>query len=117
MSWQPTVVTTIDGRDVLSDSPEWRLCCEAVYSLSKPQSKRGEWLDSIERSRGRQGRLALEAEMNRVEPAYLLAMGSKEIRRAYLTQTEQHRGVLACENLEQRIVALWEQRRAASTAA
>ena len=116
-TWKPSIVRTIDGRDVLSDSEEFRACCEAVYSLSRPQADRKQWLDSIQRRRGPEGLLKLEAEMNRIEPAYLLAMPNRDARRAYLDQTEIHRGKVVRKDLEQRIVALWEKRKAASTAA
>lgn len=116
MTWQPTTVTTIDGRQVLSDSEAWRLCCEAVYTLNKPEGSRGSWLATVEARRGTGGREALEAEMDRIEPAYLLALGDRDARRAYLAQVEHYRGEMVRKDLEQRIVALWEQRKAAAAA-
>lgn len=118
MNWKPTMITTIDGRQVLSDSPEWRSVCEAVYTLGKPEGAiRHAWIADVERKRGAAGRQALEEEMDRVEPAFLLAMGTVEQRRAYLSQVEHYRGEQARKWLEQRIVALWEQRKAAQVAA
>ena len=35
-TWQPTKVTLHDGREVLSDSREWLLECEAKYILNQP---------------------------------------------------------------------------------
>lgn len=35
-SWRPSLVTLIDGRQVLSDSEEWRHECEARTILSMP---------------------------------------------------------------------------------
>lgn len=34
-SWKPSLVTLHDGRQVLSDSEEWRHECEAQYVLQK----------------------------------------------------------------------------------
>jgi hypothetical protein len=113
MTWQPTTVTTIDGRQVLSDSTEWMLCCEAVYTLGKPEGgTREKWLDDVEKRRGVAGRRSLEDEMDRVEPAYLLAFGDRDRRRAYLDVVERYRGLPTRKWLEQRIVALWEARKA-----
>lgn len=116
MSWQPTTITTIDGRQVLSDSPEWVACCEAVWTLGKSEVERDQWLQKIEQRRGPAGRRALEEELHRVEPAFLLAMDGKETRRAYLAQVEHYRGELVRKDLERRLVALWESRKAAATA-
>lgn len=116
MAWQPKKITTIDGREVLCDSEEWRSCCEAVWTLNKPESERAAWLSSVEKARGPGGRRAIEEEMRRVEPAYLLAMDGKEARRAYLAQVEYYRGEHVRKDLERRLVALWEQRKAASAA-
>lgn len=116
MTWQPTTITTIDGRQALSDSEEWRACCEAVYTLNKPECDRSAWLADVERKRGAAGRQSLEDEMLRIEPAYLLAMGDKETRRAYLAQVERYRGEHIRKDLERRLVALWEQRKVAQAA-
>lgn len=110
-------VTAIDGRVVDSSSEEWRRICEAVWTLNKSEADRGAWLADVERKRGAAGRQALQDEMDRIEPAYLLALADKETRRAYLAQVEHYRGPNARETLEQRLVALWEQRKAASSAA
>ena len=116
MTWQPTMVTTIDGRQVSSDSEEWRSVCEAVYTLAKPERDRSEWLVLVEKRRGAAGRQALEAEMDRIEPAYLLALGSKDRRHAYLAQVEHYRGEMARKTLERRLISLWEQRKAQAAA-
>lgn len=113
MTYTPTMVTTIDGRQVLADSEEWRACCEAVWTLGKPEVDRSAWLIQIEKRRGAAGRQALELEMDRIEPAYLLAMGGKDERRAYLARVEVSRGDWVRQDLERRLVALWEMRKAA----
>jgi len=110
-------VTTIDGRVVDTSSEAWRLCCEAVYTLGKPEGgARENWLADVEKKRGQAGRKSLEDEMDRIEPAYLLAFGSKDQRRAYLDQVQRIRGENAMQHLERRIVALWQQRKAAQEA-
>lgn len=104
-------VTTIDGREVDSWSTEWAACCEAVWTLGKPEVARSAWLVTVEKKRGAQGRKALEDEMHRVEPAYLLAMATKEQRQSYLAQVERYRGDFDRKDLERRLIALWEQRK------
>lgn len=117
MSWQQTMITTIDGRQVLSDSEDWRVCCEAVYTLGKPEGPtRDAWLADVAKKRGAAGRQALQDEMDRIEPAYLLAMADRDTRRAYLAQVEHYRGEPTRKWLEQRIVALWEKRKAEAAA-
>lgn len=114
MTYQPTTVTTIDGRQVLSDSTEWMCCCEAVYTLGKTEGgPREAWLADVEKKRGAAGRDALQAEMDRIEPAYLLAMGGKDERRAYLSRVKASRGDWVRQDLERRLVSLWESRKAA----
>jgi hypothetical protein len=111
-----TMITTIDGRQVLSDSHEWRRCCEAVHVLGMSHARRIGWLQDIAKRRGDAGLQALEDEMINLEPAFLLAFPDKESRRAYLGDVEKYRGPVAKELLEKRIVALWEERKAALAA-
>lgn len=60
-SWKPSTVTLADGRQVLSDSPEWRHECEARTILDMPNKQvRLEFLDKIEKRRGPEARRALE---------------------------------------------------------
>lgn len=114
MTYQPTTITTIDGRHVSSESEEWRSVCEAVYTLGKSEIDRSSWLTAVGAKRGAAGRQLLEDEMFRIEPAYLLAMGSKEQRQAYLAQVANYRGDHVRKDLERRLIALWEQRKAAA---
>lgn len=116
MTYTPAMVTTIDGRQCLADSETWRSVCEAVWTLGKPEIQRSEWMAQIEKRRGAAGRQSLQDEMDRVEPAYLLAMADRDTRRAYLAQVERYRGAWVREDLERRLVALWEQRKAAAAA-
>ena len=115
-AYTPTIITTIDGRQVASDGPEWRACCEAVRVLGMPEKDRAGWLQRIEKHRGAGGRKALEDEMDRVEPAYLLALGTKEARRAYLEQVARYRGEPARDWLQERLIKHWEQQKAAAAA-
>lgn len=60
-TWQPTTVTLHDGRDVLSDSLEWLLECEAKYVLKQPTIEaRRTLLAAIEKRRGATAREELE---------------------------------------------------------
>lgn len=60
-TWQPTTVTLHDGREVLSDSREWLLECEAKYVLNQPTIEaRRTLLAAIEKRRGATAREELE---------------------------------------------------------
>lgn len=60
-TWKPSSVTLADGRQVLSDSPEWRAECEARTILDMPNKQvRLDFLDKIEKRRGAQARRDLE---------------------------------------------------------
>ena len=60
-TWQPTTVTLHGGREVLSDSREWLLECEAKYVLKQPTIEaRRTLLAAIEKRRGATAREELE---------------------------------------------------------
>lgn len=60
-TWQPTTVTLHDGHEVLSDSREWLLECEAKYVLNQPTIEaRRTLLSAIEKRRGSTAREELE---------------------------------------------------------
>ena len=60
-TWKPSIVTLADGRQVASDSPEWRAECEARTILDMPSKQvRLDFLDKIEKRRGAQARRDLE---------------------------------------------------------
>lgn len=60
-TWQPTTVTLQDGREVLSNSREWLLECEAKYVLNQPTIEaRRTLLAAIEKRRGATAREELE---------------------------------------------------------
>ena len=55
------MVTLIDGREVPSDSEEWRAECEARYLLNRPTiDERRALLAAIEKRRGKAAREDLE---------------------------------------------------------
>lgn len=112
MTWQPTTVTLRDGRQVLSDSEDWRAECEAIHRLRQPYTQREASLAMVEKVRGLDARLALERHMREVEPAFILDMANKDVRRAYLGRVEHHRGLPARESLEADIRALFARRKA-----
>lgn len=60
-TWQPATVTLHDGREVLSDSRDWLLECEANYVLKQPTiEERRNLLAAIEKRRGKTAREELE---------------------------------------------------------
>lgn len=60
-TWQPSTVTLHDGREVLSNSREWLLECEARYVLKQPTIEaRRALLAAIEKKRGASARQDLE---------------------------------------------------------
>ena len=59
--WKPKLVTLADGRQVLSDSEDWRAECEARHILNMPtKAARHEQLALVEKHRGGAGRKELE---------------------------------------------------------
>lgn len=63
-TWQAPLVTLADGREVPSDSPEWKDECEARHILNIPtKAARIELLDQIEKRRGPDARRALEVRI------------------------------------------------------
>jgi len=112
--FQPVEVVTIDGRTVLNNSEEWRLCCEAVCVLRMYEADRAIHMHKVQQRRGDKGREYLQAELDRIEPAFVLGMENKHRRRSYLTAVEQGRGVTTRKNLERSIVRLWEERKRVS---
>jgi hypothetical protein len=65
-TWQPNIVKLLDGREVLSNSGEYRAECEAVYLLNLPLAERRAMLFGIEGHRKITGRQKVEAELTRV---------------------------------------------------
>lgn len=60
-TWKPTTVTLHDGREVLSNSQDWLLECEAKYVLKQPTIEaRRTLLAAIEKRRGKEAREELE---------------------------------------------------------
>lgn len=61
------IVKLIDGREVASDSEEWRHECEARMVCGRPtiDQRRG-YLDKVEKARGKPARQALEATIREI---------------------------------------------------
>lgn len=60
-TWQPSTVRLHDGREVLSNSQDWLLECEAKYVLKQPTIEaRRTLLAAIEKRRGKEAREELE---------------------------------------------------------
>jgi hypothetical protein len=57
--------TLIDGREVASDSPEWRLECLARCVLDLP-SNRGAWMEDFEKRHGEAAAAGLAAVVRAV---------------------------------------------------
>lgn len=59
--------TLVDGRDVASDSPEWRHECEARAIAALPTlAERRAWLEGLERRRGPAAVESLRATMRQL---------------------------------------------------
>jgi hypothetical protein len=58
-----TTVTLHDGREVPSDSEEWRCECEAKAALRLDLSSRRAYLEDIERKRGKPAADVLKARI------------------------------------------------------
>lgn len=56
-------VTLHDGREVSSDSEEWRCECEAKAALRLDLNSRRAYLEDIEKKRGKQAADALKARI------------------------------------------------------
>lgn len=66
-SWVAPMVTLADGRQVPSDSPEWKDECEARHILNLPtKAARIELLNGIEKRRGPDARRELEVRILRL---------------------------------------------------
>ena len=60
-SWRPTLVKLSDGREVLSDSEDYRAETEALHILNLPTKEiRLNFLEAIEKRRGTSARKELE---------------------------------------------------------
>lgn len=63
-TWKAPMVKLADGREVPSDSPDWKDECEARHILNLPtKAARIELLDQIEKRRGADARRELEVRI------------------------------------------------------
>ena len=74
-SWRPTLVKLSDGREVLSDSEDYRAETEALHILELPTKEiRLNCLDGIEKRRGTAARKELEARILKLWQLRMAAM-------------------------------------------
>ena len=116
MRLEPSKVETLDGRVLLSSSPEWLRYCEALTIIKAADHFGARYWSMVEKMRGADGVRVVQAEIRRVEPAYALSLTSKADRQAYLSRVEARQGISARKALEQAIIDLWRQRKAAEGA-
>ena len=109
--WEPSKVETLDGRVLLSSSPEWLRYCEALTIIKAADHFGARYWSMIEKMRGADGVRVVRAEIRRVEPSYALSLSTKADRQAYLDRVEARHGVSARKALEQSIVELWQKRK------
>lgn len=85
-TWRPSLVTLLDGRQVASDSEEWRAECEAREVLRWPLAKRRDYLfgkeyddgerrGGIEKYRGKAG---LQALLKTIDQLHRAAKAGRE---------------------------------------
>lgn len=110
-------VRLFSGELVSNYSEEWRIETEARDRLRRPFEKRNDMLETVEKKRGIEGRIQLEQAMRALEPAHVLGLPNKDVRRLYLSKVERQYGVLYRERLETETLALYERRKAEALAA
>lgn len=109
-SWKPSTVTLADGRQVLSDSEEWRAQCEAMHFLAKGPRKHAEHLAVVRQRRGDAGAESVQAAMTACEPAYVLTLPNKAQRNGYLQDVANQYGQNAADWLKSRAMDLHKAR-------
>lgn len=117
MSQITHMVTLADGRQVHSDSEEWRAECEARHILAMSMGERAEVFIAIQAKRGEAAAKALKMRCFELEPAYVLGLPNRELRNRYIATVEQRFGPNAAETLKAKVRALHEQRKVAAEAA
>ena len=74
-SWRPTLVKLSDGRQVLSDSEDYRAEMEATHILELPTKEiRLNFLEAIEKRRGTKARKELEERILKLWQLRMAAM-------------------------------------------
>ncbi len=106
-------VRLVDGTEVDSCDQAWRAECEAREILKWPRLQQRQFLEAIDApsKRGIGASNKVKAMMFAVEPDFVLRLGSREARRAYLTAVENEIGFNTRKHLEERIVELHESRK------
>lgn len=111
------MVTLADGRQVHSDSEEWRAECEARHILAMSMGQRAEFFVTLQAKRGEAAAKALKRRCFDIEPAYVLSLPNRDLRNRYIATVEQRFGPNAAETLKAKVRALHEQRKVAGGAA
>lgn len=111
------LVTLHTGEQVSNYSEAWRAECEARHHLRQSLDKRKDAMELVEKKRGPDARLELERLIRQLEPAYVLGLPNKEVRRAYLHRVQMAQGEIRREILEQEVRELYERRKAEALAA
>lgn len=116
MTWVAPLVTLYDGRQVPSDSREWREECEARMVLAMPMVERVEFLNKVAKIRKHDGLMALKKRCHEIEPYYVLSLPDKAARNAYAARVAERFGVEVRDALQAKVLAIWEQRKAIASA-
>ncbi len=116
MTWIAPMVTLFDGRQVASDSEEWRAECEARHLLAMPLGQRAETLAVIQEKRGAVATKALKMRCFELEPYYVLSLPNKDLRKRYVDAVGERFGPNAADALRGKARAIHEQRKVAADA-
>lgn len=110
--WEHKPMTLVDGTVVSNYSEEWRAQCEAFAVLNLADEKKPEFWQIATRARGAAAVQALRDHMAAIEHFYILdRIPSKEARRVYLQKVEAKSGKYRRQELEQKIIALFNSRK------
>lgn len=109
-TWQPTTVKLYDGREVPSDSEDWRAETEARHVLGWLPHRRREYVELIAKKRGAAAAQNLRGSMGRLMPAYILDLPNRAQRNAYIDQIGMAFGNEAKEVMKAKVLAVWKTR-------
>lgn len=110
MTWKPISVTLYDGRQVLSDSPEWQHECECRTVLAMPIEQRNEFMNTVLKHRGLQGLEDLKKRCYEAEPYFVLSLPSRQLRNEYADIVQRRFGIQARDVLQGKVRAIWQAR-------
>lgn len=101
----------IDGTVVLSDSPEWLAECEARHILSLGSLARETFYSFATKMRGDAAAVELKERVAKIEPHYVLGLGSRDLRAAYLDRVRSNFGEERAIVLEHAVRELWRAKK------